>query len=53
MGPFTGEKKEAVQWIDDNETSLTEISDRAWLYAEPSLLEYRTSKLLSEELRKA
>ena len=53
MGTFEGEKKEAVQWIDDNETLLTEISDRAWLYAEPSLLEYRTSKLLSEELRRA
>jgi aminobenzoyl-glutamate utilization protein B len=53
MGSFTGEKKGAVRWIEDNATLLTEISDRAWLYAEPSLLEYRTSKLLSEELRKA
>ena len=53
MSTFKGEKNEAVQWIDDNETLLTEISDRAWLYAEPSLLEYRTSRLLSDELRKA
>jgi len=53
MEDFKGEKKEAVQWIEENKTRLTEISDRIWLYAEPSLQEYRASKLLASELEKA
>jgi aminobenzoyl-glutamate utilization protein B len=53
MEGFKGEKKEAVQWIEENKTFLTEIGDRIWLYAEPSLKEYRASKLLANELEKA
>lgn len=53
MGASTGEKKEAVRWIDENAPLLREISDRIWLYAEPCLQEYRASKLLTDELKKA
>jgi len=53
MAAFTGEKKEAVQWIEENKHLITEMSDRIWLYAEPSLLEYRASKFITEELKKA
>jgi aminobenzoyl-glutamate utilization protein B len=53
MGAVTGEKKEAVRWIDENAAFLSEISDRIWLYAEPCLQEYRASKLLMDELKKA
>jgi len=53
MGTLKAEKEEVVQWIDDNKMLLTEVSDRIWLYAEPPLLEYRASKLLSSELKNA
>ncbi len=53
MGTLKDEKEEVVQWIDDNKMLLTEVSDRIWLYAEPPLLEYRASKLLSSELKNA
>jgi len=53
MNAFLEEKKEAIQWIDENKPFITEISDRIWLYAEPSLLEYRSSKLLTDVLREA
>lgn len=52
MDIFGDEKKEAIKWVDENKTLLTELSDRIWLYAEPPLQEYRASKLLSDELRK-
>ena len=53
MAGFTGEKKEAVGWIDENKTLITEMSDRIWLYAEPSLHEYRSTRLITDELKKA
>jgi aminobenzoyl-glutamate utilization protein B len=52
MAGFTGEKKEAVEWIEETKALITEMSDRIWLYAEPSLLEYRATKLLTDELKK-
>jgi aminobenzoyl-glutamate utilization protein B len=53
MTGFTGEKKEAVEWIEENKTLITEMSDRIWLYAEPSFLEYRATKFITDELKKA
>lgn len=53
MEPFSVEKKLAIQWIDENMEQITEISDRIWFYAEPSLLEYRASKLLTDILGEA
>jgi aminobenzoyl-glutamate utilization protein B len=53
MGAPQQETAKAIQWIDENEKLLTEMSDRIWLYAEPPLQEYRASKLLAEELKKA
>jgi aminobenzoyl-glutamate utilization protein B len=52
MATFTGEKKEAVQWIEENKRLITEMSDRIWLYAEPIWSEYRSSKCLTGVLKK-
>jgi len=52
MGSFQGEKKEAVDWIDENKSLLIEMSDHIWLYAEPPLQEYRASRLLAGKLKK-
>jgi len=41
-----------LSWIDDNERRIIEISDKVWEYAEVGLLEYKTAKLLSDEIEK-
>jgi len=43
-------KETALSWIDDNEKRIIGISDKAWEYAEVGLLEYKTSKLLADEV---
>lgn len=43
-------KDTALSWIDENEKKIIEMSDKAWEYAELVLLEYRTSKLLADEI---
>lgn len=43
-------KNIAVNWIDENEKQIIEISDKVWEYAELGLLEQKTSKLLASEL---
>ncbi|UCD44396.1 MAG: amidohydrolase [Candidatus Bathyarchaeota archaeon] len=43
-------KEVALNWIDDNEKHIIEISDKAWDYAELGLLEYKTSKFLADEI---
>jgi len=53
MSDFTGAKKEVVRWIEENRGLITEMSDRIWLYAEPSLREYKSSKLITDVLKKA
>jgi aminobenzoyl-glutamate utilization protein B len=45
-------KEVALSWIDDNEKHIIEISDKAWDYAELGLLEYKTSKLLADEIER-
>ena len=45
-------KEIALGWIDENEKHIIKISDKAWEYAEVGLLEYKTSKLLADEVEK-
>ncbi|MCK4437807.1 amidohydrolase [Candidatus Bathyarchaeota archaeon] len=40
-------KETAYKWIDENEKSIIEWSDKAWEFAELGLLEFKTSKYLS------
>lgn len=46
------EKKTAFDWIDENQSRVIEISDEIWEYAELGLLEFKSAKLLIEELKK-
>jgi len=41
-------KEAAFSWIDENEKKITEISDKAWGFAEVGLQEYSTSKLFAD-----
>ncbi len=43
-------KQIALDWIEEHEERIVEISDAIWEYAELGLLEYRSSKLLADEL---
>jgi aminobenzoyl-glutamate utilization protein B len=43
-------KATAIEWVDKNKNRLIEISDAIWEYAELGLIEYKSTKLLSEEL---
>jgi len=45
-------KDVALSWIDENERRIIEVSDKIWEFAEVGLLEYKTSKLLSDEIEK-
>jgi aminobenzoyl-glutamate utilization protein B len=42
----------AIKWIDDNEGRLIEISDAIWNYAELGFVEFKSAKLLADELEK-
>jgi aminobenzoyl-glutamate utilization protein B len=41
-------KETAFQWVDENEKKIIEWSDKVWGFAELGLLEYKTSKYLSD-----
>jgi aminobenzoyl-glutamate utilization protein B len=43
-------KEIALNWIDENGPRLLDISHRIWEYAELGLIEYKSSKTLSDEL---
>ena len=43
-------KKIAKGWVDGNESRLTEMSDAIWEYAELGYVEFKSTKLLSDEL---
>jgi len=43
-------KKIANAWIDENRERLIEISDAIWEYAELGFVEYKSAKLLADEL---
>jgi len=45
-------KEVALVWIDKNKDKIVEISDKIWEYAELGLKEFKSSKLLSDELEK-
>jgi aminobenzoyl-glutamate utilization protein B len=46
-------KKKALQWISENELRITQVSDKIWEFAELGLQEFKSSTLLTDELRKA
>ena len=43
-------KEYAWGWIEENRERIIEISDAVWEYAELGLVEYRSAKLLADEL---
>lgn len=45
-------KDSAFQWIDGNRDRIIEVSDEIWGYAELGLIEYKSAKLLAEELKR-
>ena len=45
-------KKIAIKWIEENKERLIEISDAIWDYAELGFVEFKSSKLLADELEK-
>jgi len=45
-------KDKAWKWIEENRDRLVEISDEIWGYAELGLVEYKSSKLLADELER-
>jgi aminobenzoyl-glutamate utilization protein B len=45
-------KKKALEWIDENSQWIIEVSDEIWEYAELGLLEYKSARLLIDELKK-
>ena len=45
-------KKFALEWIESNKERIIEICDKIWEYAELGLIEYKSSKLLADELEK-
>ena len=46
------EKAHSFSWIDDNKDRLVKISDEVWMFAELGLIEFKSSKMLSNELEK-
>jgi aminobenzoyl-glutamate utilization protein B len=44
-------KNTAFKWIDGNMRRIVEVSDEVWGYAELGLIEYRSAKLLEDELK--
>ena len=45
-------KRIAFEWIDNNQKCLAEISDEIWGYAELGYVEFKSAKLLADELEK-
>ena len=43
-------KKIANKWVDGNESRLTDMSDAIWEYAELGYVEFKSAKLLADEL---
>ena len=50
MKGWSGVKRWAVKWIDDNAARMAEMSDTIFKWAEPGLREYKSAKLLSDYL---
>ncbi|MFQ6084183.1 MAG: M20 family metallopeptidase [Candidatus Aminicenantia bacterium] len=47
------QKEMAIGWVDENQELLVKISDQLWNFAETALLEYKSSELLIDALKKA
>jgi len=45
-------KQIAVDWIEENRKDVVEVSDAIWRFAELGLVEYKSSKLLADELER-
>jgi aminobenzoyl-glutamate utilization protein B len=45
-------KRIAFDWVDSNQKRLTEISDTIWGYAELGYVEFKSAKLLADELER-
>ena len=45
-------KQIAIKWVKQNKEKLREISDKIWGYAELGFVEFKSSKLLADELEK-
>lgn len=45
-------KEKALKWISENESRIIQISDNIWKFAELGLQEFKSSALLTEELKK-
>ncbi len=45
-------KDTALMWIEENKGRIIEISDAIWRYAELGLMEFKSSRLLADELEK-
>ncbi len=49
---MSNKKQAAREWIDENRERLIEISDAIWEYAELGFVEFKSAKLLADELEK-
>ena len=49
---MSADKECAFDWIENNNKSIIEISDKVWEFAELGLIESKSSALLAEELEK-
>ena len=47
---YQGVKQSAVDWVEGNRGRLIEVSDAIWGYAELGFVEFKSSKLLADEL---
>ncbi len=45
-------KRIAFEWVDSNQKRLAEISDEIWGYAELGYVEFKSAKLLADELER-
>ena len=52
MSKWGGEKEFAARWVDDNSAEMAEMSDKIFVYAEPGLREYKSSRLLIDYLKR-
>ena len=43
-------KETAMDWIDNHREQIAKMNDEIWNYAEPALEEFKSSKLLADEL---
>ncbi|MEM2195428.1 MAG: M20 family metallopeptidase [Candidatus Methanomethylicia archaeon] len=46
------DKNDVLKWVNDNSERFVDIAQKIWEYAEPALQEYKSSKLLADELEK-